>query len=183
MGGYGSGRPREKTPVEECLPLDVKTLRKGVDYGPGYSGSVYWTRGSNPEPTDWIGYRIEEVHARLAVRLKYTTTHGWTGEKRDSDYSILLQTTWPHFGGVRWWFTCPLVVRDVPCGRRVGKLYIPPGGTYFGCRHCYNLTYRSTQQYDKRVAWFKKHPGAMLAALRLRSNTPMSALKAALDRW
>jgi hypothetical protein len=34
----------------------------------------------------------------------------------------------------------------VGCGRRVGKLYLPPGGKYFGCRHCYNLTYTSSNE-------------------------------------
>src|SRR5262249_38010382 len=31
------------------------------------------------------------------------------------------------------------------CERRVGRLYLPPGERAFGCRSCYNLTYRSTQ--------------------------------------
>ena len=25
-------------------------------------------------------------------------------------------------------------------------MYLPPGGTYFGCRHCYDLTYTSCQE-------------------------------------
>jgi len=38
------------------------------------------------------------------------------------------------------------------CGRRVGKLYLPPGGRYFGCRQCHDLTYTSCQEshrYDR----------------------------------
>jgi hypothetical protein len=31
----------------------------------------------------------------------------------------------------------------------VRKLYL--AGRYFGCRHCHDLTYASTQQSDKRV--------------------------------
>jgi hypothetical protein len=31
----------------------------------------------------------------------------------------------------------------------VRKLYLR--GQYFGCRHCHDLTYRSTQESDKRV--------------------------------
>ena len=34
-------------------------------------------------------------------------------------------------------------------GRRARKLYL--GGRYFGCRHCHNLTYTSSQQSDARV--------------------------------
>ncbi len=55
-------------------------------------------------------------------------------------------------GGVRWWFICPLIKNSTPCRRRVGKLYIPPRYKYFGCRHCYELSYRSRQEYDKRIA-------------------------------
>jgi hypothetical protein len=31
------------------------------------------------------------------------------------------------------------------CGRRVGKLYLPPRARDFGCRRCHNLIYRSSQ--------------------------------------
>jgi len=39
-----------------------------------------------------------------------------------------------------------LTVNGVACNRRVGKLYLPPGGRYFGCRACYDLAYRSSQR-------------------------------------
>jgi hypothetical protein len=41
------------------------------------------------------------------------------------------------------------VLRDVAAGRRVGKLYLPPGARYFGCRLCYDLTYTSCQESHK----------------------------------
>ena len=59
---------------------------------------------------------------------------------------IRLQTTRPHLGGVRWWFTCPLIVDGIACERRVAKLHLPPGSRHFGCRTCHDLTYRSCQQ-------------------------------------
>lgn len=49
---------------------------------------------------------------------------------------VWLTATRPRFGGLRWWFVCPLVVKGRSCKRRVGKLYLPPHGRYFGCRHC-----------------------------------------------
>jgi hypothetical protein len=55
-------------------------------------------------------------------------------------------------------------VEDRPSGRRVGKLYLPPSARYFGCRHCYDLTYNSVQQHDKRVDALRRNP-ALLAAL------------------
>ena len=56
------------------------------------------------------------------------------------DYRVRLTTTRPQFGGLRWWFICPLIKAGKACGRRVGKLFSPPGERYFGCRHCYDLT-------------------------------------------
>ena len=66
-----------------------------------------------------------------------------------------------NFGGYRWWFICPLVVNGNVCGRRVGALYLG-GEEYFGCRHCYNLTYECQKEsynkyfeelgYDPKVA-------------------------------
>ena len=49
------------------------------------------------------------------------------------------------FGRPRWWFICPLTVNGRRCGRRVGKLYLPPRERLWGCRTCHNLTYKSSQ--------------------------------------
>jgi hypothetical protein len=60
---------------------------------------------------------------------------------------------------------------------RVGKLYLPPDGLYFGCRHCYELTYRSCQESHKGDRLYRfiasRIPGATpgqvkRALLRLR---------------
>lgn len=48
---------------------------------------------------------------------------------------IPLTKTGCNFGGFRWWFKCPL------CNKRVGKLFLY--GSVYGCRHCYDLTYKS----------------------------------------
>ena len=47
---------------------------------------------------------------------------------------------------VRYWFICPLSRNGVYCGRRVGNLYKAPGADYFGCRHCYDLSYESRNE-------------------------------------
>lgn len=46
-------------------------------------------------------------------------------------------TTAQPFGGVRWWWLCPV------CGRRVADLYIAERAA---CRHCHRLTYGSIQE-------------------------------------
>jgi hypothetical protein len=75
---------------------------------------------------------------------------------------IRLQATFPLLGGRRWWFTCPLIVNGRACHRRAGKLFLPPGARYFGCRHCHNLTYESSQDAHKEerlFAWADSYLG------------------------
>ena len=85
--------------------------------------------------------------------------HYSQGDSEDVRIPVSLQSTPTQFGGRRWWFTCPLVVNGVPCGRRVGKLYLPPKARYFGCRTCHGLTYRSCQEAhsaERTKAWLAK---------------------------
>ena len=63
---------------------------------------------------DGVGRTIVEVHYRWQYR-------------EDVRIPIRLQTTPTQFGGERWWFTCPLIVDDVPCNRGAGKLTCPLG--------------------------------------------------------
>ena len=99
-------------------------------------------------------------------------------------YSVRLATTTPNYGGIRWWFLCPLAPNRSPCYRRVAKLYVPPGGKYFGCRTCHDLTYTTCQESDKRVSFFKNNPEALFSALKIMGKggqVPFPALQAALS--
>lgn len=139
MGGYGSGwARRRKTLVEDCLTLHVKTIRPSLT--PGYCGWVKWGNGN------LINYRVIGDPPQ-AVRLSYTITRA--GEKTDFNYPVRLDYDVTPWGSRRAWFICPLVIDGLPCARRVGALYSPPGADYFGCRHCYNLTYKSAQEAHK----------------------------------
>jgi len=80
-----------------------------------------------------------------AVYLSYTITERQSGESRDVSYPVPVEYTTCNFGGVRPWFRCPGVVDGRECGRRVGKLYLPPGQDLYLCRHCYDLGYRSSR--------------------------------------
>lgn len=165
MGGLGSGptpwRPK-KTTVEQCLTLSVFDLyRHGVFQSPlglRTPGSIAWAKR---EVSFWLEDTVEEG---LCLRLAYKLTQG--GVSEDLDYLVHLQTTSPHFGGVRYWLTCPLITDVEPCRRRVGKLYLPPRGHYFGCRTCHDLTYRSAQEHDARVDLYRRNPEALIALLR-----------------
>ena len=47
----------------------------------------------------------------------------------------------------------------------MGKLYLPPGARYFGCRRCHELTYRSCQEHDGRVSALRRNPEQLAAIL------------------
>ncbi|HEY1376402.1 MAG TPA: hypothetical protein VGF55_06385 [Gemmataceae bacterium] len=161
MGGPGSGntyhwwRPAKKTVVEHCRHLDAnRWTREGIlRAGVRLSGGWRWTYGSTGEETAAIGYEVDTT-APDDSRLWLTYTLTGTGER--VRYLVQLQRTRVHRGGSRWWFTCPLIVRDRPCGRRVAKLYLPPGGRYFGCRRCHDLTYTSCQEGHKYNSLFRR---------------------------
>lgn len=150
MGGYGSTRwdwHTKATTVEDCLQLDAnRWMREGIIKWDTWKRGLWcWYRGD--EWVSTIGYEVDtRDRARPWVRLYYTSTE--SGAK--CDYRIPLQTTAVYFGGHRWWYTCP----GQGCWRRVGKLYLPPGGLYFGCRHCYKLTYTSCQESHKYDSLF-----------------------------
>ena len=155
MGGSGSGRwgwHDKKTTVEECLVLSAGNLaRDGVIAESRGSGSLWWTNTATGEQTASAGYTREVANDVVVLRLRYTVTRR-DDESVGVEEPIWLQTTPSTVGGFRWWFTCPLVVNGRGCGRRVGKLYLPPGGRYFGCRQCHDLTYTSCQEshrYDR----------------------------------
>jgi hypothetical protein len=98
-----------------------------------------WTSSRTGEVTCAIGYEANLTDTALAwVGMQYATTNRRTGLKIDSDYRVHLETTRPNYGGIRWWFICPL------SGRRARVLYLPPvGGTTFASRQTFRLAYYS----------------------------------------
>jgi hypothetical protein len=162
MGGPGSGswhRWNVKRRVQECDSLDMPFLHRKGWLRPGAvrTGPVYWTYGGNPKASQLTLTADLTDPAAPCVRLAYTLSGESIG------YAIRLTATRPHYGGVRWWFVCPLVVNGVPCGRRVGNVYRV--GRYFGCRHCHRLTYKSRQEHDARVSRLMKDPALIRAML------------------
>jgi hypothetical protein len=69
----------------------------------------------------------------------------------------------------RYYFLCP-GWDDVPCQKRVGKLYLPPAEDYFLCRACHDLTYRSVKEHDKRIDALAKLPVEFLQKAISSSN-------------
>lgn len=170
--------------VENCRVISIIKLKewgyfKGVseievdsNYG---SGGIKWTNSSGEE-TGNIGISMNININKGELYLRYTWTSNATGEKEEFNYPVTLIPSSCHFGGRRWWFICPLTTNGVYCGKRVGRLYLPPNGKYFGCRYCYNLTYQSCKEHDKRIDALSKNPELFLASLK--SKNPMRSLLA-----
>ncbi len=143
-----------RSTVEECKTITTKFLNEHKYFDGGVRwGGMNWSR--NGEKTGSIGFVVSTVEGDEYIRFQYTQTDRNTGEKTELDYKARLDWTPCHFGGRRWWFICPLVVNGRVCSRRVGSLHLG-SGKYFGCRHCYNLTYESSKESHKFDSMFLK---------------------------
>jgi hypothetical protein len=133
MGGTGSGtwtRWPTKPLVESALTLDLNQLIRDGALHPGriVSGTLTWTRSGQQIAS--IGYEVDLTKSTSgSMRLHYNAND------IPVDYRVPLATTRPHFGGVRWWFICPLT------GCRAYKLQLPSGSDKFASRQAFSLAY------------------------------------------
>jgi hypothetical protein len=128
--------------------LDINHLvREGV-VRPNMDHKASW---------EWLDEDREKVVASIGLKVRTGTDSGTVrfcysvqraGEERKfEDYPIPLVTTVLASGGRRWWFRCMAHRKGGPaCQRRVGTLYLPPGGQLFAGRRCYDLAYQSSRE-------------------------------------
>lgn len=109
------------------------------------SGGIEWTSGWSGTKSS-ISITVSTMDGDNYIRFQYSQTDN-NGEKTEFDYKARLVSTDCSYGGKRWWFICPLTKKGVACNRLVGVLY--KDGDYFGCRHCYELTYKSKNENRK----------------------------------
>lgn len=140
MGGLGSTRWKahsKRHVVEDCITLPIALIRDEVGQHHKTSGKWFWG-GPWDEPILNADYRLKQIAEDvLELRLEYNIC----GEEFHQDISV--KAMHPYFGGLRWWFICPL------CNSRVGKLYMPPDCRSFACRECSDLTYTSSHESHK----------------------------------
>ena len=140
MGGMGSGtwvRQGTKPLVENALTIDLNKLIKDEALRPGQSvsGTLTWTRSRTGEKRASIRFDADLTDPTSAsVRLHYNVNG------TPVDYRVSLTTTRPHFGGVRWWFICPVT------GCRAFKLLRPSGSDQFASRQAFAFAYRSQNE-------------------------------------
>lgn len=137
MGRYYDYKKEE---ADYFKKVSIKFFKKYgyLDHGL-MSGGITFSR--NGEETGNISIEAILSQYEECIKFSYTQTDRDTGERKDFDYKVQLTTTPCNFGGVRYWFICPLSRNYQYCGKRVGVLY--KAGDYFGCRHCYDLSYES----------------------------------------
>lgn len=127
-------RGTRRTTVEEALTIDLNRLLREWPKPPGIviEGELNWNwRGGGSAA---IGYRADlRDEENSWLRLKYSVN----GEPET--YRIYLTTTRPNYGGVRWWFICPIT------GDRAYKLH-SVGGRRFASQRALNLGYVSQQE-------------------------------------
>lgn len=143
-----------KQVAEHSNRLSIFWLKKHGYLHKDYSynaGNIKWTYGESDEGSN-ISFSVSrddwgKPEEKTYIKLIYTYTDNWSGEKESMNYEIKLASTLCNFGGKRYWFICPLVKNGNYCGRRVGVLY--NFGKWFGCRHCGNIAYNSQMQSER----------------------------------
>ena len=154
MGIQGSGnwcRWNTRITTASQHRVDIRWLRKQNLLQPGTSGPISWS--CNGEETGRINFKIEGNNMILSYR------YGSQGCEGESVEQVVHMTQTPcNYGGYRKWFLCPR------CSKRVEILYGVE--KHFLCRHCYSLTYDSSNAsplqriYDKAIKLQKKLGGS-----------------------
>ncbi len=168
-------RFQKKGLVEDHLLLDMADL------------TPYEARIGKAESVSWTGTKSEiaTIACRDSLRVLYKSTCTITGEKVKHSYSIRVERTPCHYGGVRHWFLCPR------CGRRARILYLAngarPADCVFGCRICLGLTYhkRQTGRFMFNVYDLDQKGLPLLIRARRAKNPEKKArlMKRALMYW
>jgi len=109
-----------------------------------------WNIHGMSEEVGSVRFEVARVGGK-AVFLNMDYALNLEDQDQNVNQTIGLQHTRLCSGGLRWWFICPGMIDGKPCLRRVRKLYLPPGCLYFGCRHCYDLAYMTSQNPEARV--------------------------------
>jgi len=158
MGGFGSGKWMDvmtrKVTTGLCRTLSVKQLKQMGVFDEDRVNEVFCIQWVNECGDDAGMVKITPRVSGHGNKRSLRVEIGAGGVAGDGFVTVTTQdipiTTTPcYYGGVRYWFLCPAVVDGLLCENRVGKLYLPPGGKVFACRHCYGLTYESCQKSHK----------------------------------
>lgn len=175
----------DRRTVEDCRSLNIaKLVSSGLFRHASPQSATFASRGLEITVTclapdivadKWIW--DGDVHTRVPAigsRLRFSFRLGAFESEVEQEVDILSAPS-PLGRGKRFYFRCP--GRDEPCGRRVGKIYLPPSEIELACRHCWDLTYESSKTHDKRLDEFRRL-GPHELVLALESPNPTTRLMA-----
>lgn len=126
-----------KVEADGLMKLEVWWLARQFKGRAYHASSIVW--GNEHLRVNYEFDLRQDTGYRPELRISYAIKE--VENKKDIGYPIYLYESVLHFGGIRYWFACPLYRGQEQCARRVGTLYF--NGRYFGCRHCLDLTYQS----------------------------------------
>ena len=147
MGGFGSRRWDGSAPKTRSRPIVLSTLTASIEPVVSIRDTAaggHWTRDG--ERVASIQFRRDGDRLILSYQVRL---HG--GEWQDVEQPTPIVWMPCRFGGARPYFVYPGIINGIVCGRRVVKLY--GAGTYFLCRHCYQLAHASQREdrYDRAL--------------------------------
>ena len=165
MGGLGSGRRRREDTVyvEECTRFGMDELVTSglLEGSAGESRRI--DSPSSPRAGSISLLHRGESKAALELRLPARVEDDGSPEGCTS-FLLTVEKSASRRRDGGWAFRCPRPLDDEPCGRRVTALYLPPGASSLGCRHCYGLKYRSTSwSSSKKVRAYVNDPAQLLS--------------------
>lgn len=132
MGGYGSGRYRQKAHMEQQLRIDIRYLKKNRLLEPG-SYTLIWSCGDED-----VAARASLIVREQKIIVACKWIDGETGTPQKMNRVITLSETPCRYSGSRKWLICPR------CGHRMAVLVLTPPSV--GCRHCLDLVYTSQSE-------------------------------------
>jgi hypothetical protein len=144
-------RPRKRMELEDGFKLDVNKLRvQAITQGEPIQQVICW------DPRCSGGARTIGV---LICRLASATRGSMQLLLRSLDQSIDLVTLPRHFGGVQWYFVCPMR------GLRASVLWMPPGASCFASRRALGSQFAYAPQFESPI--YRAHSRAHEASCRL----------------
>ena len=102
-----------KTTVEKCKIVSIAWLNRHDYFCGQKSGQILWSHDRREPSKVDISVRTTEQDRRGCIRFQYTCIDRFSGSKTPYDCIIALDTTPCNFGGVRYWFICPLAIDGV----------------------------------------------------------------------
>jgi hypothetical protein len=161
----GRDRWSSRRIVEDCLPIPIEAFRRwGTFSSPSArTGTITWTNSRTGDEMGRIDYVFQKDESEFAIRFCSPVGQLNSAQEFIEEVMVAITSTPCHFGGRRFWFQCR-------CGKRVGRLYLPPDQAIVGCRFCHNLIHRSAREHDPREYKLARDPIAIAAALDSRKK-------------